>query len=157
MIWSNLLESFTICWWVLITKILIQKLCKWIKFAMHLCGGQWKCLTKERNCLFTLKNVPQHYKEAKADQVWAWHRDRLLCFFLVGCCMINATHRGAASYLSNAFVRPSYNYSRPLLEGKIVLFSTFLLVATKHLVLPAGVLWRVKFAQQLNVQFLHLM
>ena len=61
-------------------------------------------------------------------------------FFLVGCCMINATHRGAASYLSNAFVRPSYNYSRPLLEGKIVLFSTFLFVATKHLVLPAGVL-----------------
>ena len=61
-------------------------------------------------------------------------------FFSVGCCMINATHRGAASYLSNAFVRPSYNYSRPLLEGKIVLFSTFLFVATKHLVLPAGVL-----------------
>ena len=32
-------KFFTICWWLLITQILIQKLCKWIKFATHLCGG----------------------------------------------------------------------------------------------------------------------
>ena len=68
----------------ILRKLIIQKLCTFTKFAIHLCwGGGGGEITKERNYIVNLQNWPEYRIDPQADRVSLTARWITLPFLLV--------------------------------------------------------------------------